>query len=174
MIDISLFFKELRRKNNLSQRGLAGIAGLSYRQIQRIENFQSDITVNKLISFLNKFGFELRISAKEPDWNVLYNFGLPLNTGNAGKQKYKYSIIVSNIITAVQFLLENKHDVNYGRHYDAFKAMLLALKTHYPTRFIEVEKMCGINISESFDLGNVQGRHIKLRNICLARMSGYL
>ena len=115
----------------------------------------------------------MKLSAKEPDWNVLYNFGLPLNTGNAKKQKYKYSTIAANIISAGQFLLENKNNVSYRRHYDAFKALLLALKTHYPTRYKEIEKMGGINLSEYFELANVQGRHIKLRNICLAGMSGY-
>ncbi len=170
MINIGTFIKELRNKKNLSQRELAGITDISYRQIQRIENCQSDITLGKFVTFLENFDLDLRVVTKEPDWNVLFNFGFPLNIRDNRKRKYKYNTVSKNIILASQFLLENKHNVNYMRHYDSFKALLLSLKIHYPSKFSKIENDCHINLSASFDLNNIQGRHIKLRNICIFNM----
>ena len=173
MINLGSFIKELRNEKNLSQRELARFANISYRQIQRIENCQSDITLGKFCIFLQKFGLDLKVVAKEPDWNVLFNFGLPLNIDNNRKRKYKYKTVVKNIILSSYFLLENKHNVNYMRHYDSFKALLLALRTHYPSKFRKIEDEYRINFSTSFDLNNIQGKHIKLRNICVFNLSSF-
>jgi transcriptional regulator with XRE-family HTH domain len=173
MTDLGTFLKGLRKKNNLSQRGLAAASGISFRQIQRIEYAQSDITLKKLTGLLGKFGFEIKITSKEPDWDALISFGLPANMSGIKNKKYKYSEILKNIICASRFLSENKHDMNYARRYDAFKAMLLALKTHYPARFREIEQKHFADLSHTFQLKKIEGRHIKLRNICLGGMSGY-
>lgn len=172
MFKADTFIKQLRKKENLSQRKLAQISGISYRQIQRIEQAKSGITLGKLESIIEKFGLELKTSAIAPDWNALFYFGMPLNVSGNPKRKYRYNTIVRNIYLASEFLFENKYNAVYARHYDSFKALLLALKTHYPSKFNEIKNKYKTDFP-AFDLFQLQGRHIKLRNICLSRLAIY-
>jgi hypothetical protein len=110
---------------------------------------------------------------KEPDWNVLYNFGLPVNVPNVKKNNYNYNIILKNLILAADFLIKNKHDINYIRYYDGYKSLLLALKTHYPEKLKKIEDRYSVNFSKLYDLKKIEGKHIKLRNICLYSLSQY-
>ncbi len=174
MINTGKFIKELRTKRKLSQRKFANLTNISYRQIQRIENSQSDITLGKFKKILGRLGFEIIIKAKEPDWNALHSIGMPLNLKDYRDNKYSYKIMVKNIIFAAQFLIENRENINYQRHYDSFKALLLALKIHYPTRFARIENDFNVDFSASFELINIYGRHIKLRNICIYDLSKYI
>lgn len=173
MLKLNNYIKELRARRSISQRRLAVISNISFRQIQRLEKMQTDITVKKLDKFLNKFGSELKIKPKEPNWNVLFNFGLPLNIKNTSIKKYSYKKIKESIIAASDFLYENKYNVNYMRNYDSFKALLLALKTHYPSEFTKLENDFKIDFSKSFSLDKIEGRDIKLRNISLSMISDY-
>lgn len=115
----------------------------------------------------------MTISADEPDWNVLCSFGLPMNMAQSAESHFPHAAVIENIITASSFLIENRSNINYHRYFDAFKAMLLALKIHYPSKFSEIEKQAGINLSDKFNLDNISGRDIKLRNICLTRIAEY-
>ncbi len=174
MINTGKFIKELRTKRKLSQRKFAELTNISYRQIQRIENSQSDITLGKFKKILGRLGLEIIIRAKEPDWNALHSIGMPLNLRDVSYKKYTYQAIVKNLIFASQFFIENREDVNYQRHYDSFKALILAIKIHYPTRFTKIENDFNVDFSVSFELNNIQGRHIKLRNICIYDLSKYI
>lgn len=165
--------KKLRERRMLSQRKFAQQAQISFRQIQRLEMNQSDITLGKLNKLLKQFYLELKIVAQEPHWNVLYHWGLPLHVDDARKQKYSYKETMEQLKWAAHFLVENKHHVAYRRHWDSFKALLLALKTHYPSRFKQCERYSKINFSNVFNLDVIEGRHIKLRNICLFSLSRY-
>ena len=71
MIKAGKFIKELRTKKNLSQRKFAQLTNISYRQIQRIENSQSDITLNKLNNILGNFELELKITVKEMEKKIV-------------------------------------------------------------------------------------------------------
>jgi hypothetical protein len=123
--------------------------------------------------FWTQYGFNIQKDTKEPDWNALFNFGLPLNIANNKIKKYKYDTIIKNIVLASHFLNVNKNNTKYLRHYDSFKALLLALKTHYPSRYKEIEKNNNINFLRYFNLDIIQGKHIKLRNICLSNLSDF-
>lgn len=172
MFRADVFIKQLRKKENLSQRKLAELTGISCRQIQRIEHSRSDITLQKLELILDKFGMELKTSPAEPDWKALAYFGMPLNISGYTGQKYKYNVISRNICMASAFLSENRYNPLYARHYDAFKALILALKTHYPSRLEAIREKYKIYLS-AFNLSQIQGRHIKLRNICLPLLVKY-
>lgn len=111
-------------------------------------------------------------SIKEPDWELLIEFGLPLNHSETGDKNYSADTVIENIVIASEFLLRNQ-DTDYNRNYDAFRGLLLALKTHYPTMFAETKKKSGKDLTELFDLDNISGRDIKLRNICLTKITDY-
>lgn len=108
---------------------------------------------------------------KIPDWNVLMSFGLPLNRRDADGSVPDYDAVIDNIILASRYLEDNQNHT--GRYYDSFRALLLSLKIHYPTEYRRIEHMAGLNFIESFDLTNITGRDIKLRNISLGFISSY-
>ncbi len=113
----------------------------------------------------------MSVTTKEPDWNLLSAFGLPINIRQFGKTHYSYDTVINNIIFASLFLIENRNDPEYNRYSDAFKALLLVLKIHYPSKFLEIENKAGFELTGLFNLDNVSGRDIKLRNICLSRVA---
>jgi hypothetical protein len=79
--------------------------------------------------------------------------------------------LINNIIPASLFLIENRNEPEYIRYSDAFKALLLVFKIHYPSIFLVIENKAGLELTELFNLENVSGRDIKLRNICLSRVA---
>ncbi len=111
--------------------------------------------------------------SKEPDWNVLFHFGLPMNIEQSGNVVSPYEEVFKNIILSSHFLIENKNNREYNRYSDSFKALLLALKIHYPSKFIEIEKKTGLDLTVSFNLDDVSGRDIKLRRLCLSGVANY-
>jgi len=115
----------------------------------------------------------MTVTAKKSDWNVLFNFGMPMNIQQTGNSYFSYDKVVENIITASIFLIKNKNVINYNRYSDSFKALIIALKIRYPSRFQEIEKKADFDLSAMFDLDNISGRDIKLRNISLHRFVEY-
>ncbi|PKL16037.1 MAG: hypothetical protein CVV49_18315 [Spirochaetae bacterium HGW-Spirochaetae-5] len=112
-------------------------------------------------------------SIKEPDWKILSTFGMPINIVEKGKPEISYGEVFLNIISASQILTENRSNKDYNRHYDAFKAMLLALKIHYPSKYFEIENKTGSDLNDLFDLNNISGRDIKLQRISLSQISDF-
>lgn len=110
---------------------------------------------------------------KEPDWNILILYGLPMNIQHSTKPDFSYNAVIKNIVLASRFLADKKGDVAYQRNFDAFKALLLSLKIHYPTKFKQIEYKTGMELTGLFDLNNISGRDIKLRNICLYTIAEY-
>ncbi len=112
-------------------------------------------------------------SIKEPDWKILSVFGMPINIVQTGKSGITYTMVFNNIILASEFLTETRYNLDYNRHYDAFKAMLLALKIHYPSKYSEIEKKTGSDLNALFDLNIISGRDIKLQRISLSEISEF-
>jgi len=110
---------------------------------------------------------------KEPDWTILSVFGMPINIVQTGKSEISYDEVFQNIICASLFLTENRININYNQHYDAFKAMLLALKIHYPSKFLVIENQSGSDLTSLFKLNDIFGRDIKLQRICLSKIAEY-
>ncbi len=108
-----------------------------------------------------------------PDWSILIKFGLPVNSRDSENTVPDYDKVEKNLILASQYLMGKKRDENNGRYYDSFKALLIALKIHFPSEFKRIEKIAGIDFNEAFELYNITGRDIKLRNISLSLISSY-
>jgi len=108
---------------------------------------------------------------KIPAWEILTAFGLPLNSRNDVSLIPDYKTVFDNIIIASRYLAGPA--VRKDRYYESFKALLISLRIHYPAEFSKIEKASGLNLSESFQLDEITGRDIKLRNISLALISSY-
>lgn len=165
MLSPSRLLQQVRAEHNLSQRVLARLAPISFRQLQRVEQGWSDITVGKLDPLLRRFGLELAVKAREPKWKVLCYFGLPM----AGYRPAKSSVhqFLSALAQACAFFSERGPEPAWARHFDALKALLFALQIHYPTLYARLRKRPGPDFEVVFRMDEVEGRHIKLRNIAL-------
>lgn len=166
------FLKRLRSSRGLSQRQLAERSQISFRQIQRVENGTSDISLGKFQSLMESFGYDLRLSPKEPDWNILSEWGFALSVDDHLTARSSLTKFQRELVQAMSYLFENKTNPELLRHLDCLKAMLLVLKIHYPKIFSKLSSKGPFpDISKSFDLDRVEGRHIKLRNISLTAFS---
>ncbi len=161
----------LRRREGLAQRAFAAKAGMSFRQVQRIEKGESDITLSKLIGVAKRFGLELALTDSEPRWEALASMGMPLEACGAMVGRCSRRAAEEAVVRAIRFLSRVDSDARYGRHRDAFKALLLALATHYPSRFAEYRRRSGVDVETVFDMNEIVGRDIKLRNLCLPALA---
>lgn len=109
----------------------------------------------------------------EPDWTILEAYGLPLNMREPAGAGFSHTDVVKNIIIASRYLYGRRGIYTDARYYDSFKALLLALKIHYPAEYMSIKDISGMDLDEMFMLDHVLGRHIKLRNIALGLMSRY-
>lgn len=144
---------------------------ISFRQVQRIEHGQSDISWCKLSTLLSRFGFEPNVAPTDPNWEVLCAFGLALDLGASKRTAASIRTFLIELDRAMTFVLEHRDNSNYARHADCIKALLLALKLHYPALFRKLEKQNFRKISDCFKLNQIEGRHIKLRNISLGLLA---
>lgn len=101
MNNISTIIKKIRKENNLTQKQLADILGVTYQAVSKWENNKSvpDISILKNIS--NIYNIEI---------NEL------LGTSSQNKKNYKlYGIIVIAIIIVIiiTFLVIDKHKINF-------------------------------------------------------------
>lgn len=108
-----------------------------------------------------------------PDWDVLINFGLPVNSRRTSKRLPDYNAVEKHLIIASEYLKDKKNDKDDGRYYDSFRSLLIALKIHYPSEFKRLEQAAGSDFNEAFELNRISGRDIKLRNISLNIVSSY-
>lgn len=53
---VSVFFRNLRKKNRISEKQLAALLQVSQQQVSRYENGKTQLTVVKINQYLNVFG----------------------------------------------------------------------------------------------------------------------
>jgi len=171
------FLKVLRVETGLSQRELAKLSKVSFRQIQRIEKGQCDPSLGLADLLFKQFRVELKPLYEEPDWGFLSSIGWPMIDSYQQKERAKrvsWTRVSGEIIYAAKYILRNRNEFSDDRHFDAMKALLFALKTHYPTKFRELEAILGPKFLKPYELAEIRGRDIKLRNISLGRLYKYL
>jgi transcriptional regulator with XRE-family HTH domain len=174
MLQLHSFIKALRQKIGLSQRLFATSASISFRQLQRIEKGESDITLTKFLSMLDTFGLKLTIEPEQPNWMTLAYFGMPITCHDHTEVNYSEKELVRNITICAPYLAIKNTDISLQRARDAFKALLLALMTHYPTKFKKIVRKSKLDLIKLFNLHQISGRDIKLRNICVARLAAVI
>lgn len=110
---------------------------------------------------------------RRPRHDVLCSFGLVMSFENDRGEVFAMKEVIDEILTTIQFLSDNKDRLELQRFFDAFKVLLLTLKTHYPSLYSLVNRQSEVNLQKTFELENISGRDIKLRNITLSGVSAY-
>lgn len=172
---IGALLKTYRELHSVSQRKLAEETGISFRQIQRIESGECDPSFETTLDILGYYGADIQLVLNEPNWDLLARMGWPVSLSASKGPKYEEPLTwkkgLREISRASIFIYLNSAERFMEREYDGMKALLFALKTHYPSRFKELKKTLGSDCLEWFELNKIRGRDIKLRNIALGTIS---
>lgn len=161
--------QKLRLQMGLTQTQLAIRAGVSLPTIQKIEagiaNPGFEI-VETIFSCLNQ---KLHFVPKEPDWDSLANYGVPLSTKHTVANKSEKALLIL-VRSALDFFETTKPEMR--REWEAFAAFLLALKTHFGPTWKKLQPFhdCANEL-----IGKVEhGRLLKLRRLSIAQQASYL
>lgn len=166
---------QLRKVERLSQRKLAEISGVSFRQIQRVESGDCVPSLELARELLKVFNRELSIELREPQWSLLLGLGFPVSLSHKKRRKISSQKSWEELCYSLEYLYFKKNDSSLGRYRDGVKAILLTLKTHFPSFFKKlIDKVDPAWIDRLY-LDKIEGRDIKLRNMALAsiKLSGY-
>jgi transcriptional regulator with XRE-family HTH domain len=155
--------KKLRQSLGLTQAELSRLAGVSVPLIQLLERGEGNPSLETLKLIGKVIGFDVQLNEKPANWPLLITAGLPL----AGPHQTDATLTIWDVVR--EFSLAHAQAQN-ERERDALKAMLLAIKMHYPSCYRRFFAHQGIAI----ELGDVDGRVLKLSRMARARLSEWL
>jgi transcriptional regulator with XRE-family HTH domain len=161
-----------RRRLGHSQSALAFQSGVSLPTIQKIEAGIGNPSLDTVEALISVLGYSIRFAPKLADWEFLQACGLPL-TGevSAAIRPNKDRLLQETYSALIE--LEEVRDTEAGvsRKKEALLALLLALKTHYPSVYKEMKKNEWVQNAE---LQFNQSKLIKLKRIALSKLSKFL
>jgi transcriptional regulator with XRE-family HTH domain len=164
--------KELKNKRkslNLSQQKLSELAQVSLPTIQNIEAGKSNPTIDVLNRISQVLGFNINLSIKQTDWNLLSILGVPITNNKIKSSTKPYKDL---LLLELKKVIVNIDIHQNNRYQTAVAATLLALKTHWPSTFNQFGQLKNkINLMiESQDAAAL----LKLRRISIEKLSVYL
>ncbi|MGE4234449.1 MAG: helix-turn-helix domain-containing protein [Bacteriovoracia bacterium] len=168
----------LARKNlALSQVSLSALSGVSLPSIQNIEASKANPSLSTVEQLFSALGLRLRFEFKKASWQTLSELGLPLWTKKSNgikKTTNKSQALIQGIREAcmeLSYSNESSKEDDFLRKKESIQALLLALKTHYPSFY---KKHISSPLTENFDVEKPSGRLKKLRRQALAMVAEYL
>ena len=165
---IGALLKKERIKRQLSQRAFSKFIGLSFRQLQRLEKNESDLTVAHLLPILKRLEIDWHFDSRNPDWQKLISFGMPLEMEPSSQKNAALDEGIQELKKGVTFFLVHPKE-RQSRLYDAFRGLLLALSHHFPSLFSIA--FPDQTILRALQLSHITSRDIKFRQLALSRIS---
>lgn len=162
-----------RKRLGLSQSALAFQSAVSLPTIQKLEAGAGNPSLETMEALLPVLGYSIHFRPRAADWEFLQACGLPL-MGRSVKSSIRTdkSRLIQEIRSALVELEDIKNpEEGVSRKKESLLALLLALKTHYPSVYQELKKSELIQIAET-QLN--QSKLLKLKRIALSRLSKFL
>jgi transcriptional regulator with XRE-family HTH domain len=168
----------------LTQTGLAHHAGVSLPTIQNLEAGRANPTQATLAAVLGALGMELRLVSRPADWDALVRCGAPLliaglhGSPEDGAEVRETSfrptpeLLLAHLRDACLELTDEAEDDGQERRRDAVRALLVALRGHFPSFFRE--HLSGVPLYEGYLSAPVDGRTIRLAREAVAVLAEYL
>ncbi|MFM8269420.1 MAG: helix-turn-helix domain-containing protein [Pseudomonadota bacterium] len=154
-----------RKRLGLSQSELAFQSKVSLPTIQKLEAGTGNPSLETMEALLLVLGYSISFHPREADWEFLQACGLPL-TGHFNQAiKPNKERLQQEIRLALTTLKEE------GRKKESLLALLLALKTHYPSIYKPLEKS---ELVRDAEIQLNQPKLIKLKRIALSKLSKFL
>ncbi len=158
-----------RRNLGLTQTQVALASGVSLATVQNIEAGRTNPTWSTIRKVTREVALAPGWTPASPDWDVLVALGLPMVSARSVQVARKAERLVRELAPALVAAAEG---ALAPRELDALRALLLALRTHFPVLFRthwERSPPVRILLADEPD-----GRTIKLYRITRATLSEYL
>lgn len=138
MIEAARIGREVRRARRalgLTQARLAGRAGVSLPTVQNVEAGRANPAHATLCRILAPLGLSLELGVARADWDALAAHGLPLLGGSARPARARAASLARLVGDAALELARSPPGPETERRREALQALLLAIRTHFPTFF---------------------------------------
>ena len=152
-----------------TQVDVARRAGVSLATLQNIEAGRANPSVSTLAGILREVAISTGWQATRPDWDELCALGLPL-TGAQGPDRVRTADRLAHALLPA--LLDVARRTGSGREAEALKALLLALKLHFPGFW--TAHLSRSPLAKRMVAPSPAGREIKLYRIARAALAEYL
>lgn len=164
--------RDSRKALGLSQVDLCRQAGVSLATVQNIETGKANPSLSTLERILEPLGLWFQVGCAGADWDALADHGLPLASGAAKQRRPTPGGLRRHLTRAVIEFESGGRPEDRGRRTEALGAMLLALRSAYPSIF---QNWFGRSEAVSrFVPSSPSGRVIKLKRIAERALSEYL
>lgn len=176
--------REERLQQGLTQSELAHRSRVSLPTVQNIEGGRANPSLSTLIAVLGALGLELKAEPRPADWDLLAVCGAPLMVREGavtGEETYTGTRapvlptaerLLSSIRDACRELRDRPDGEHLERRREAVQALLLALRTHFPTFFRE--HLAGTELYEEPLSAPITGRTVRLTREAVATLARYL
>ncbi len=165
-------FRSTRKKLGMTQSELAQASGVSLPNIQIIESGKGNPSIKTLEAIAGALSLSFGFEIKKADWDALAVCGAPLMVEKLPKERRMARTLIRSMKECGLELSENRGNAGLERRKEAFQALLLALRDHYPAFF---QKAFGKVPTVRAHLPKaLDGRLIKLRRQALAVLGTYL
>ena len=173
MKSILLKIKQKRQDLGLSQVDLAAQSGVSLPTLQRIESGHANPSLQNLEALAKSLGLKFKCEDQSVDWDVLVSYGLPLQSQLPIKSLTKTQGELLKVLSgACSLKKQKKTDPELARKKEALIGLLLALKLHYSSIYRKLCQKCPI--ADRLLPKAINGKHIKLKRLAMARLGTYL
>ena len=173
MNDLGSRLRQQRMALGMSQVQLCTHAGVSLATVQKFESGRANPTLSTLKRILSALGMDIQLKRVEPSWDHLAWLGMPV-TGGPGSsgQRPTPRALHRNMLLAAAHLEVDDHDESKEREREALQALLLALRVHFPSRYMQWVPRSPVlrSIAEQ----EPSGRVLKLSRLARQRLAEYL
>ena len=161
--------RAMRSAARLTQARLADLAGVSLATLQKIEAGTANPALGTIRRVLAVLGLELRVQPRAVEWDALARLGLPLRPDRVVHGEADPARLPVLVRHAALALSTDRGSGRYARHEDAFRALLFALRSHFPTTYRRMFDGC--REVEALTPTRPAGRVIKLARIAKQRLA---
>ena len=178
------YIRDERRRQGLTQSGLARRAGVSLPTVQNLEAGRTNPTYSTLRAVLGVLGLEMRVETRTMDWERLAALGAPLMVGEGSPREWGAahtgeSPLTTDGASLLAALRDGCRDLSAPgrqgldqRRREAVQALLLALRTHFPAFY--TEHLAGIPLYEDPLSQPITGRIIRMKRQATSALAEYL
>lgn len=162
--------REARHELGMSQLDLSHEARVSLATVQNIEAGRANPSLATLGRILEALGLDIELVEKAADWDLLGDHGLPITRIGRARHQPGAATLLKHLRLAAREI--DRAGAPDGRLRESLEALLLALRTSFPTRYRRWVRRAPL--LERLTPEAPTGRVIKLRRIAASRLGEYL
>jgi len=164
--------REQRNALGLSQVELCTAAGVSLATVQKLEAGRANPSLRTLRRLLEPLGLGLELGPVKAQWDALTSLGLPMTSESPASIRPTGLVLRRQLLLAALELEQAGDSEDLGRERESLQALLLALETHFPSRYRSW--VARSPLLSALAPSVPSGRLIKLARLAKQRLAEYL